>query len=381
MKERYIIFRLLPALFFLFACQNNSLAQSVRPDKNKGNNSGIVIKKVERISRVTGTPMEGETLFSPNDTPHMFDVGGTDLGIIWEMEKGKYGIFFGDTYGSDFKPNPQAPGPHGGNWRCNVLAFSDDQNLEDGMTINGMAVNDTGKAREIVYGAKDMSGEGDWTSIPTAAIRANGADYVHYFNMKKWHGWITNYSGIYKSTYNGQTWAKCEKIYFGSDSNFGQAGYFKKDGYVYMIGTETGRKSSPRVARFREADIEDQTKYEYWNKDAKKWIEGDETKATNLFDDAVGELSIVFHNKYKRWIITYLSEERYEMNLRDAAEITGEWSEPKLLATGKEYSLLYGPYIHPLSLDGDNLYFHMSLWFPYSVFMMKAELANEGSPD
>lgn len=336
--------------------------------------SEITIGEVECVARVTGLPMEGEEFFNPNNTADLYDVGGTDLGVIWEMTPGRYGVFFGDTYGRDFRPNPEAPGPNGGNWRCNVLAFSEDQNLEDGMTINGMALDEEGRAREIVYGAKDASGSGDWTSIPTAAIRANGIDYVHYFNMKSWAGWITNYSGIYRSVDDGETWSKCDDVYFSSDSNFGQAGYFKKDGYVYMVGTETGRKSSPRVARFLEAEMENQSEYEYWNKDEQSWIKGDESKATNIFDDAVGELSIAYHNKYQRWIITYLCEERYEMNLRDAKEITGPWSEPKVLATGKEYSQLYGSYIHPLSLNDDSLYFTMSLWYPYSVFLMRAKL-------
>ncbi len=35
---------------------------------------------------------------------------------IWEMQPGKYGIFFGDTFGYDFKPNPANPGPNGGSW-------------------------------------------------------------------------------------------------------------------------------------------------------------------------------------------------------------------------------------------------------------------------
>ena len=68
---------------------------------------------------------------------------------------------------------------------------------------------------------KRLSGNGDWTSIPTAAIRANGIDYVHYFNMRNWTGWITNYSGIYKSADNGLTWAKCKDITFSSYSFFG----------------------------------------------------------------------------------------------------------------------------------------------------------------
>ena len=63
--------------------------------------------------------------------------------------------------------------------------------------------DDKGYAREIIYGGKDSSGNGDWTSIPTAAIRANGIDYVHYFNMRHWTGWVTNYSGRYKSADNG----------------------------------------------------------------------------------------------------------------------------------------------------------------------------------
>ena len=44
-------------------------------------------------------------------------------------------------------------------------------------------------------------------------------------------------------------------------------------------------------------------------------------------------------------------------------------------ANGREYAQLYGSYIHPLSVTGDNLYFTMSMWMPYNVFLMKAELA------
>ena len=44
-----------------------------------------------------------------------------------------------------------------------------------------MVTDDKGYAREIIYGGKDSSGNGDWTSIPTAAIRANGIDYVSLF--------------------------------------------------------------------------------------------------------------------------------------------------------------------------------------------------------
>ena len=56
------------------------------------------------------------------------------------------------------------------------------------------------------------------------------------------------------------------------------------------------------------------------------------------------------------------------ITMRTAEDITGPWSEPYELANGREYAQLYGSYIHPLSVTGDNLYFTMSMWMPYNVF-------------
>lgn len=346
---------------------------------NIDNRWGFFIRKVTRIARITGTPMSGETVLTPNNTTTEWNVGGTDLGIIWEIEQGRYGIFFGDTFGRDFKPNQSNPGPNGSNWRSNVLAFSDDDNLEDGLVFNSMATNERGDAREIVYGGKDASGNGDWTSIPTAAIHANGMDYVHYMNIRNWTGWITNYSGIYKSTDRGITWTKCEDVSFSSHSNFGQVGYFKKDGYVYMIGTQTGRESTACLARFREFDIEKQKNYEYWESSTNQWIKGDENSATAIINDKVGELSFIYNEKYRKWIIAYFNADRYNITMRTAENITGPWSDSYELANGKDYPQLYGSFFHPLSINGDNLYFTMSMWMPYNVFLMKLELADMGN--
>ncbi len=342
------------------------------------NRWGFFIRKVERIARVTGNPIAGEHFASPNNTAGNWNVGGTDLGIIWEMDAGKYGIFFGDTFGQDFVPRPNQPGPNGGSWRSNVLAFSTDNNMEDGLSISNMALDNSGNAREIVYGGKDQSGNGNWTSIPTAAIRANGADYVHYFNMKRWDGWITNYSGMYKSVDNGLTWTKCEDVLFSSNSNFGQGGYFKRDGYVYMIGTQTGRNSPASLCRFRETDIETQENYEYWSSATGQWIKGDEHKATVIIQDKVGELSFIYSNTFKKWIIAYFNEDRYNITMRVADELTGPWSTPYELASGNDYAQLYGSYFHPLSVTGESLYFTMSMWMPYNVYLMKADLADMG---
>lgn len=345
---------------------------------NVDNRWGFFVRSVDRLARVTGRPLRDEPFPTPVNTATDWNVGGTDLGIIWEMETGHYGIFFGDTYGNDFVPKPSNPGPNGGSWRCNVLGFSSDTDLTDGFAITRMAEDNGGNAREIIEGGRDQSGNGDWTSIPTAAIRANGHDYVHYFNLKSWTGWVTNFSGMYKSTDNGQNWSECEGVRFAANSGFGQVGYFKKDGYVYMIGTETGRDSPARLARFRESDIENQEAYAYWNSDARQWLVGDEAQATVIIDDKVGELSFIYNHKHQKWIIAYFNADRYNITMRTAEELTGPWSEPYELASGSEYPQLYGSYFHPLSVSGDDLYFTMSMWMPYNVFLMKAELADMG---
>lgn len=339
------------------------------------NRWGFFTRSVDRIARLTGTPMTGETFPSPNHTSLDWNVGGTDLGIIWEMNPGQYGIFFGDTFDRNFKPNISNPGPNGGNWRSNVLAFSSDTDLEDGFVIDDMVTDARGDAREIMYSAKEGS---DVTSIPTAAIRANGIDYVHYFNMRDWDTWTTNYSGMYRSTDNGQTWEKREEVTFSSNSPFGQAGYFKKDGYVYMIGTETGRNSQAYLARFLESDIENRNQYEYWVGMSNQWVKGDEGNATVIIDDKVGELSFIYNEKLEKWIIAYFNGDRYNITMRTAEEITGPWSEPYELASGWEYAQLYGSYFHPLSVHGEELYFTMSMWLPYNVFLMKVTMADMG---
>lgn len=365
-------FKLLLKAYYTDGNASNQLSLNV------DNRWGFFIRKVNRIARVTGRPLANETLPNPNNTAGKWNVGGTDLGIIWEMEPQTYGIFFGDTFGQDFVPNAGNPGPNGGSWRSNVLAFSADNQLDDGLTFSSMATDNAGNARELVPGGKDQSGNGNLTSIPSAAIRANGADYVHYFNIKNWTGWITNYSGLYKSVDKGQTWKKCETVVFPANSHFGMAGYFKKDGYVYMIGTHAGRNNPAYLARFKEADIENPGQYEYWNSASGNWIAGDESNASIIINDKVGELSFIYNTPHKKWIIAYFNETRYNITMRTAENITGPWSGPYELASGNQYAQLYGSYFHPLSASGDNLYFLMSMWMPYNVFLMKAELADMG---
>jgi hypothetical protein len=341
---------------------------------DSGTRAKLVVKKIIRIARVTGGAIFGEGFPSPNKTDQVWDVGGCDLGIIWEMDPGKYGIFFGDTFGSDFKPNPANPGPNGSNWRSNVLGFSTNTDLDQDIVFDSMATGIDGKAKELLPGAKT----GSTSSIPTAAIRANGVDYVHCFKVDSWNpNLITQYSTLYKSKDEGQTWSRVQGVTFSSSSRFALVGFFKKDGYVYMIGTPAYRNRPAYLARFKEADIEHISNYEYWNGTNKEWVKGDENQATVLIDATVGELSFIYNETYKKWIIAYFNAAEYNITMRIAEDITGPWDTKFVLATGADYPQLYGSYFHPLSTKGDYLYFTMSMWEPYNVFLMKVELSDK----
>lgn len=346
--------------------------------------SGLYMSNLVRIARVTGNSSPGESFPNPNNTAAQYDVGGTDLGIMWDMGGGKVGIFFGDTNGKDFKPFKKGGGGNGRNWRSNVLAFSNDASLDDGLTIDSMVVDKDGNAREIVAGAKAKP-KPYQTSIPTGAIHANGKDYVHYMNIYKWDQpggrWLTNFSSLYESKDKGQTWNRVQQVTFDPQSKFSQVCYAKENGWVYMIGTLAGRGAAGYIARFKEKDITQINKYEYW--DGKKWIKNNADAAIPVIEGPMGEASLLYHQKYKRWIIAYIYDfqhdpapvvKRHAIVYRDAEILTGPWSDIKVLTTSKEYAGLYSPYFHPLKNNGDQLYFTMSLWGPYNVFLMLADI-------
>lgn len=343
----------------------------------QSNSAHIAVDSLQRIARVTGSSIPGENLPDPNQTAVRSDLGGTDLGIAWDMGKGRTGYFFGDSYGRDFQPVKEGGPGKAGNWRSNVLGISSDQQLEDGITF------DTLISRQIIYSPHITDGTDSHTAIPTAAVHANGRDYVHYMDIRKWGRpgrWETNYSGLYESRDGGMHWQSVKQVRFGALSNFSQAGYAKKDGYVYMAGTVPGRGGAIYLARFKEKGILRQESYEYWS-GAAGWLKGQEAKAVRIIDAPAGELSLIWHEGFKRWIIAYLDESRHGLVIRDAAEASGPWSEPQMLARSAGYPGLYGSYIHPVSGKGNEFYFLMSMWYPYNVFLMKARLQQAASPE
>jgi hypothetical protein len=359
-------------VFEAYGENNKKLTSKILCISTSCTDGEILISKLIKVARVTGKTQPGEGLPNPNKTDERYNLGGTDLGIIWDMENGTYGLFFGDSFDRSFMPVGGGPGP-AGYWRSNVLAFSTDTDLDDGLSFSGMAVDNNGNAREIAYSAKNTSGNGDYTSIPTAAIHADGVDYLHYMNIRTWTGWVTNYSSLYASEDHGNTWRRCNEVVFTTDSKFGQVAYAKKDGYIYMLGTPTGRDGPGHLARIPENAMLNMNEYEYWNTQS-GWVKNNEQAASVIFPGTVGEASLMYHKKFERWIATYLDTDAGATMLRDAPDITGPWSQEKILVKGSEYPAMYGAFMHPEKANDDRLYFTMSQWAPYNVFLMRANM-------
>lgn len=332
----------------------------IQLDNPKGEDGKVLtITNVCKVARVTGEALPGESIYNPNNTGSDFDVYGSDLGIMWHTRKNQVGLFFGDTSGEGFVINKN--GGNGSNWRSNVVAFSSDTDLTDGLKIDSMLLDSEGKAREICAGGKTHP-EVYQTSIPTSAIRAGKLDCVHYMNIRDWGGphgrWLTNFSSLYTSKDGGSTWERCHEVTFSPDSHFSQVAYAKRNGWVYMIGTQSGRGDAAYLARFREKNILDMKSYEFWNGERKEWVRGKEEAATPILRGPVGEASLLWHKKFKRWILTYNYDPNYDKTpitkksciLYCTAEDITEWGSPKVL-----YPTHYCAYLHPLKDNEDKI--------------------------
>lgn len=122
-------------LEFVAVGSDNKSSEAVQLMVNRGTvnvSKALAFTNLKCVSRITGAEVNGvnglpAVEFEVNNrTNELYNVGGTDLGIVWELQPGRYGLFFGDTFGSDFYPNFVNPGPNGGSWRSNVLLFSED---------------------------------------------------------------------------------------------------------------------------------------------------------------------------------------------------------------------------------------------------------------
>ncbi|GIO96701.1 hypothetical protein J14TS5_17870 [Paenibacillus lautus] len=333
-----------------------------------GSAEALTPEGTKMISRVTGAAPAGETMPNPNQTHTNYNIGGTDLGIVWDKGGGEYFIAFGDT-------NDTA-----GNWnRSNVLAISSDTNLEDGLTFSTMIQSTPGHAKEILPSKKINNDE--MTVIPTAGVTVGNRHYIHYMSVNHWGAagrWYTNYSGIAYSDDNGQNWTKSPSARWYNNMSswnnpFQMAAFLKDSGFVYMYATPNGRFGDVYLARVPENGLLNIGDYRYW--DGNGWSAA-QAAARPVAIGVAGEMSVAYNSHFKRYIMTYLNEDRQAIVMRDAATPIGPWSGEKILVPGDFTGLgQYNAYMHPQSNNGPELYFIMSTWYPdYNTHLMKATL-------
>lgn len=325
---------------------------------------------------------------SPNETVDRFGIHGTDLGILWDNGgaggQDQVHMALGDTMGDCNVPGDQ--------WRSNILFRSTDRTLSDGMRIDDAPMEKEGMAKPIL----PRSGlPGEVTVIPTAGIEVEGKQYLRYMSVASWDDpgeWTTNYSALASSTDNGDNWAPVEGSARTGDGSAGpvprdvgapyvdqpagqMSAFLEHEEFAYEYMTPSGRSGAAVLARVPVEQIEDMSAYEYW--DGEGWGAGHDAAATVL-PAQVSELSVSWSEHLDRFIAVYTNENT-DIVMRQAATPEGPWSGEDILISYQHVPTLYGAFIHPWSpaveTDGDDLYFTMSTWDAYNVFLMRTDLA------
>lgn len=316
------------------------------------------IVSVKQIGQLTGQP-------SINNTGNV-NVYGTDLGSMFLHNDGKIYFLFGDTFGT---PGPPASS---GDWRSNVMAFSSDTVASDGITFDGWITDGLGQAKALVDGNHQPNdGSGEVTKIPTAGWSFDGRQFMWFMSIKQWGDpgkWDVNHAEIAYSDDNGNTW-HLSGTRREANSNFIQVTIAEQNEYLLFWGIPAGRFGGVKLARVLPSEVLDNSAYQYFTGD--DWSSNEADGAT-IVEAPVGELSVLWNPFLQRWIMMYLNESKGCIELREAELPEGPWSEPVTVVCSNNYPALYGAYMHPryIENDGETVYFLMSQYGSYNVFLM-----------
>ena len=333
------------------------------PNKSEALTPGLRKTTTAKVAQITGEE-------SPNQTLTRFNVWGTDLGSMTEMD-GKVYMFCGDTFSS-----PKSDG-----WRSNVLFIIEDGDPSDGLTITGTAADKWGRSKELLVNSHNV------TMIPTDIFTVGDTLYVIYMHVTRWDSkggvWDCDYSGLAKSEDGGNTWKKLKNVKLPGDSNFIQTAHYQLGDTMYFWGIPSGRFGGVALMKCKVEALEDYEAYSYYvgcdeNGDP-QWVKGSEgvSQAMTVIRGPVGEISAMYNEYLGNFIITYLHEGGSGVVMREGLTPWGEWSMEYTLASPTQYAALYGGYLCPKYVEdnGRVFYFAMSQYFPiYNIMWMRAEM-------
>ncbi|WP_227999307.1 DUF4185 domain-containing protein [Nocardia australiensis] len=327
------------------------------------------VESVDLVGQMTGHGSE-------NRTDMRWQVDGTDLGLMWETEPGQVAVVFGDTFGAGWGGSGAGGAGADQDWRSNVLAYSTDRDLSDGLRIDTMVQDSRCHAAELLGSRKIKNWE--TTTIPTSGFAIGDRQYLSYMSVNRWSRipgmWWTNFGGLAYSDDDGRTWVKDQHAkwdnFFGV-GRFQVAAMVPQGDYVYMFGTPNGRVGVIGLARVPKAEVLNKSAYQYWVDGT--WAPAAENRATPLVLGMASELSVRFDEHSGQWQMVYLDSARGAIVMRTSATPQGTWTDGVPLVSTNDYPKAYGGFIHPWSTDKD-LYFAMSAWDSYNVYLMHAQL-------
>lgn len=317
----------------------------------------VPVESAELVGQITGGQAWTDT--------RRWGVHGTDLGHTFWHGDDLY-MVFGDTFGEG--------GLGGDDWRSNAIARVElPHRPSDGVRLADMVSGSDGTARELLSSLKIDGIEK--TVIPTHGISVNGRMYLHYMSVRGWYGgtgqWDVRHAGFAYSDDDGETWTTPRDAVYPEGSGFEQVAMVREGPHVYIFGIPEGRAGGARLSRVAAGSLLDLDAHEYW--DGEGWSPSLEAAAT-VVPPWVGELSVAWNDAHQQWMMMYLNLEREAVVLRTAPELTGPWGREEVVFTSGEHPGLYAPYILPLPELSDEIYFTMSLWGPYNVFLARVDL-------
>lgn len=311
------------------------------------------------VARLTGPG-------SMNDTVGRYNIVGTDLGILWDNNRGEILAAFGDTQSFDGWSLLRGELFH---IRSNVLLRSRDHDLANGMSFTGHT-GPPGHARRLIKATHR-----EITIVPTGGVAVKDKQYMGIQAVNLWGDagrWLTRYGALAVSDNNGRTFKRivAYRPNYQGNRKFQQTAMMKDGGFVYVYGTPSGRYGAVYLARVPEAKIEDLGAYEYWSVD--RWVKARPSTATPIMSAPTGEMSVA----YNRYLGRYVSlATRDGATMRTAPTPQGPWTQGHNIVPGNDPMGGYAPFIHPWSLDGPTMYFTYSIWHGYQVYLMRVNLA------
>lgn len=328
-----------------------------------------IIESIDYTAMVTGVN-------APVDTKARWKIGGTDLGFPYYDEKSKNMFYlFGDTFAEVRSSSSLF-------WRSNVLGYSRDLDLSNGISFDGFIIDDSqNMAKEVIPSPHNPNGVGgEITAIPTGGIIINDNHYVFVMSINEWLevGWDVNYCACWKSTDGGKTFAmvpnllwngssrakrlyteyRCEITYEGTaahiNDNFMQIFPYQINDYVYIMGIPSGRFGGAKLGRVKIDKFEDFTAYEYYTgKDEEGtplWEKGTlglqaliENDDSYVVEPQVGEPGISYSTYFGKHMLSYYSNNKIVFRL---SENLIDWSDYVIVATSEEFKTLYGGFTH-----------------------------------